>query len=69
MAQPNAPFTNHLAEQAVRMPQVEQKVSGCLRAPQSATDYRVIRYYCVTMQKQEENIFESFVFAFKCSTH
>lgn len=51
------------------MPQVEQKVSGCLRAPQSATDYCVIRYYCVTMQKQEENIFESFVFAFKCSTH
>jgi len=65
MTQANVPFTNNLAEQAVRMPKVKQKVSGCFRTPQGAQNYCVIRSYCATMHKQGANIFESLVAAFK----
>ena len=65
MTQANVPFTNNLAEQAVRMPKVKQKVSGCFRTPQGAQTYCVIRSYCATMHKQGANIFDSLVAAFK----
>ena len=65
MTQANVPFTNNLAEQAVRMPKVKQKVSGCFRTPKGATDYCVIRSYCATIHKQGVNIFDSLVAAFK----
>ena len=65
MAQANVPFTNNLAEQAVRMPKVKQKVSGCFRTPEGGKTYCVIRSYCATMHKQGANIFESLVAAFK----
>lgn len=65
MTQADVPFTNNLAEQAVRMPKVKQKVSGCFRTQQGAKTYCVIRSYCATMHKQGANIFESLVAAFK----
>lgn len=65
MTQPGVPFTNNLAEQTIRMPKVKQKVSGCFRTPQGATNYCVIRSYCATMHKQGANIFDSLVAAFK----
>jgi transposase len=65
MTQPNVPFTNNLAEQAVRMPKVKQKVSGCFRTLQGAKNYCVIRSYCATMHKQGANVFEALVDAFK----
>jgi len=68
MTQADVPFTNNLAEQTVRMPKVKQKVSGCFRTPQGATNYCVIRSYCATMHKQGANIFDSLVAAFKGST-
>jgi len=68
MTQANVPFTNNLAEQAVRMPKVKQKVSGCFRTPQGVKTYCVIRSYCATMHKQGANIFESLVAAFKGAT-
>jgi transposase len=65
MTQPDVPFTNNLAEQAVRMPKVKQKVSGCFRTLKGAQTYCVIRSYCATMQKQRINIFEALVATFK----
>ena len=68
MTQAGVPFTNNLAEQAVRMPKVKQKVSGCFRTPEGSKTYCVIRSYCATMHKQGANIFESLVAAFQGST-
>lgn len=68
MTEANVPFTNNLAEQAVRMPKVKQKVSGCFRTPQGAQTYCIIRSYAATMHKQGANIFESLVAAFKGNT-
>ena len=65
MTQANVPFTNNLAEQAVRSPKVKQKVSGCFRTHKGAQTYCVIRSYAATMHKQGANIFESLVAAFK----
>ena len=64
MTQAHVPFTNNLAEQAVRMPKVKQKVSGCFRTLQGAQTYCVIRTYCASMQKQGANVFASLVCTF-----
>jgi transposase len=68
MTQANVPFTNTLAEQAVRMHKVEQKVSGCFRTHKGAQTYCVIRSYAATRHKQGANIFDSLVAAFKGAT-
>lgn len=65
MTRADVPFTNNLAEQAVRMPKVKQKVSGCFRTLQGVQTYCVIRSYCATMHKQGANIFEALVASFK----
>ena len=65
MTQASVPFTNNLAEQAVRMPKVKQKVSGCFRTLEGAQAYCVIRSYCATLHKQGANIFEALVASFK----
>lgn len=68
MAQPNVPFTNNIAEQAVRMPKVKQKISGCFRTIEGANTFCVIRSYLATMHKQGANLFDSLVQTFRGAT-
>ena len=65
---PGVPFTNNLAEQAVRMPKVKQKISGCFRTSEGAYVFCVIRSYLATMQKQGANLYASLVQTFQGST-
>lgn len=55
----NVPFTNNNADQAVRMMKVKQKISGCFRGEQGATDFATIRSYIATMKKQGQNIMDA----------
>jgi len=59
------PFTNNLAEQAVRMPKVKQKISGGFRTQAGATRFCVIRSYLETLRKQGANLFVALTQAFQ----
>ena len=59
MSEPAVPFTNNIAEQAVRMPKVKQKISGCFRTTDGADTFCVIRSYLATMHKQGVDLFDA----------
>jgi len=52
------PFTQYLAERALRMSKVKQKISGCCRARKGAQDFCIIRTYHDTLRQQRHNLFE-----------
>ena len=64
----NVPFTNNIAEQAVRMPKVKQKVSGCFRTKKGADTFCTIRSYLATMHKQQANLFHALTLTFQGKT-
>jgi len=64
MRQAGVPFTNNLAEQALRMSKVKQKISGCFRTEHGADTFFTIRSYLATMTKQKANLFDCLVSTF-----
>lgn len=65
MTDHGAPFTNNLAEQAVRMPKVKQKVSGCFRTLTGARSFCIVRSYLDTQRKQGANLFDALIQTFQ----
>jgi transposase len=64
---PNVPFSNNIAEQAVRMPKVKQKVSGGFRTPDGLATFCTLRSYLATLHKQDANLFDALVLTFQGS--
>jgi transposase len=50
------PFTNNLAEQALRMMKVKMKISGGFRTPEGAQAFAALRSVIATARKQPHNI-------------
>jgi len=63
------PFSNNVAEQAVRMPKVKQKVSGGFRTQAGLESFCTIRSYLATLHKQNANLFQALTQAFQGSVH
>lgn len=64
MTDEGVPFTNNLAEQALRMSKVKQKISGCFRTAHGADTFFTIRTYLATMTKQKANLFDCLISVF-----
>jgi transposase len=52
----DVPFTNNLAEQALRMIKVKMKISGGFRTPEGAQTFAALRSVIATARKQRQNI-------------
>lgn len=64
MTDKDVPFTNNLAEQALRMAKVKQKISGGFRTEEGATTFFTIRSYLATMNKQGADLMSCLLSAF-----
>ena len=61
----HVPFTNNIAEQAVHMPKVKQKISGGFRTKNGADTFCTLRSYLATMHKQGANLFHARTLTFQ----
>ena len=61
----NVPFSNNIAEQAVRMPKVKQKISGGFRTQAGLDTFCTIRSYLATLHKQGANLFHALTLTFQ----
>ena len=68
LSDPEVPFTNNIAEQAVRMPKVKQKISGCFRTFDGAGAFCTIRSYLETLRKQGVDLLHALVQSFQGDT-
>ena len=59
------PFSNNVAEQAVRMPKVKQKISGGFRTTAGLETFCTIRSYLATLHKQGNNLFHALTLTFQ----
>lgn len=59
----SSPFDNNLAEQAIRMMKVKQKISGCFRSKDGASSFAIIRSYIDTMRKNGYSIMDAIALA------
>jgi transposase len=57
------PFSNNLAEQAIRMIKVQQKISGCFRSESGAEAFANARSYIDTMRKKDIDIIDAIALA------
>lgn len=62
---PKVPFTNNIAEQAVRMSKVKQKISGGFRTMAGLENFCVIRSYIATLKKQGIDTYNAFIQTFR----
>jgi len=65
MTDHGVPFSNNIAEQAVRMPKVKQKISGGFRTEAGLETFCTIRSYLATLHKQGDNLFHSLTLVFQ----
>ena len=61
----HVPFSNNIAEQAVRMPKVKQKISGGFRTTAGLDTFCTIRSYLATLHKQGANLFHALTLTFQ----
>jgi transposase len=59
------PFDNNLAERAIRMPKLKQKVSGCFRSTGGAQAFATVRSYLATLHKQSVDTYQALVMTFQ----
>lgn len=67
MTDHHVPFSNNIAEQAVRMPKVKQKISGGFRTKAGLDTFCTIRSYLATLHKQGTNVFHALTLTFQGS--
>jgi transposase len=65
LGDPRVPFTNNLAERALRMARLAQKIFGCARTLEGARRLVRIRSYIDTLRKQDRDILGELTSALK----